>query len=125
MDANNRAYYAIFHSMRAILALDGADFKKHSAVISFFRENYIKTGYLERSLSDIIGRAGIVRNKSDYEDFYIASKDEAEEQVNDSRLFVKDYIPTILRSTKSRCTTTTPPTYIFAPQTSTPKYTAQ
>ena len=25
--ANNRAYYCIFHAMRAVLALDGEDFK--------------------------------------------------------------------------------------------------
>jgi len=88
MDANNRAYYSIFHAMRAVLALDGVDFKKHSAVISFFREQYIKTSKLDRTLSDIIGRASIVRNKSDYEDFYIASKEEAEEQVRDAKLFI-------------------------------------
>ena len=34
--ANNRVYYAIFHAMRAVLALDGEDFKKHSAVIARF-----------------------------------------------------------------------------------------
>jgi len=88
MDANNRAYYSIFHAMRALLALDGVDFKKHSAVISFFREQYIKTSRLDRTLSDIIGRASIVRNKSDYEDFYITSKEEAEEQVSDAKLFI-------------------------------------
>ena len=88
LDANNRAYYAIFHAMRAVLALDGVDFKKHSAVISSFRENYIKTGLLDRALSDIIGRASMVRNKSDYEDFYIASKDEAWMQVEDAKMFI-------------------------------------
>jgi len=31
--ANNRAYYAIIHAMRAVLTLDGEDFKKHFAVI--------------------------------------------------------------------------------------------
>lgn len=36
--ANNRAYYAIFHAMRAVLALDGEDFKKHSAVIARFTQ---------------------------------------------------------------------------------------
>ena len=25
--ANNRAYYAVFHSMRAVLAMDGEDYK--------------------------------------------------------------------------------------------------
>jgi uncharacterized protein (UPF0332 family) len=97
LDANNRAYYAIFHSMRAILALDGVDFKKHSAVISAFRENYIKPAILDRVLSDIIGRASIIRNKSDYEDFYFASKDEAREQVHDAEAFiiaVEEYLET-------------------------------
>ena len=28
--ANNRAYYAIFHAIRALFALDGVDFKAHS-----------------------------------------------------------------------------------------------
>ncbi|MBQ8087894.1 MAG: HEPN domain-containing protein [Clostridia bacterium] len=32
--ANNRAYYSIFHAMRAVLALDGEDYKKHSAIIA-------------------------------------------------------------------------------------------
>ena len=39
--ANNRAYYSIFHAMRAVLALDEVDFKKHSGVIAYFREHYI------------------------------------------------------------------------------------
>ena len=28
--ANNRAYYCIFHAMRAVLALDGEDYQTHS-----------------------------------------------------------------------------------------------
>ena len=95
LDANNRAYYSIFHSMRAILALDGVDFKKHSGVISYFRENFIKTGVLEDHLSDIITKASIIRGKSDYEDFYLATKEESEEQVSNAKFFIKainDYI---------------------------------
>ena len=30
--AANRAYYAIFHAMRAVLALDGVDMKHHSGI---------------------------------------------------------------------------------------------
>ena len=33
--ANNRAYYCIFHAMRAVIALDGEDYKKHSAVLGY------------------------------------------------------------------------------------------
>ena len=36
----NRSYYAIFHSVRALLALDGEDRRKHSGVISYFQQNY-------------------------------------------------------------------------------------
>ena len=51
--ANNRAYYAIFHAMRAVLALDGEDFKKHSAVIARFTLNYLKPAILPRELQQI------------------------------------------------------------------------
>jgi len=71
--ANNRAYYAIFHAMRAVLALDGEDFKKHSAVIARFTLNYLKPEILPRAYSKLISNASLIRNRSDYEDFYICS----------------------------------------------------
>jgi uncharacterized protein (UPF0332 family) len=95
LDANNRAYYSIFHAIRAVLALDGVDFKKHSGVISYFREKYIKTGLFDEKFSDIVGKASVIRAKSDYEDFYIATKDEAQEQAGNAKMFyeaVADYI---------------------------------
>ena len=42
--ANNRAYYAIFHAMRAVLVFDNFDSSKHSGVIAEFRRRYIKEG---------------------------------------------------------------------------------
>ena len=71
--ANNRAYYAIFHAMRAILALDGVDFKKHSGVISYFNQRYIASACFSKECSRTIRDASLVRNKSDYDDFYICS----------------------------------------------------
>lgn len=71
--ANNRAYYAIFHAMRAVLALDGEDFKKHSAIIARFTLNYLKPEILPREYSKLISNASLIRNRSDYEDFYICS----------------------------------------------------
>lgn len=96
--ANNRAYYSIFHSMRALLALDGVDFKKHSGVIAYFRENYIKTKIFERKYSDIVSSASLIRNKSDYDDFYIANKQETIEQVENARAMyeaVEEYLKQI------------------------------
>ena len=71
--ANNRAYYAIFHAMRAVLALDSEDFKKHSAVIARFTLHYLKPEILPREYSKLISNASLIRNRSDYEDFYICS----------------------------------------------------
>ena len=71
--AANRAYYAIFHAMRAVLALDGVDMKHHSGIISEFRKRYIKTGALTPAVRTDL-RAPDVREGSDYNDFFIVSK---------------------------------------------------
>ena len=85
--SNNRAYYAIFYAMRAVLALDEVDFKKHSGVIQYFQREYIKTGVFDKSYSDIIMDASEIRNASDYDDFYLASKDEAIAQIEGAEKF--------------------------------------
>ena len=68
--ATNRAYYAIFHAMRAVLALDGVDMKHHSGIISEFRKRYIKTSVFDASLSGLISELSDVREGSDYNDFF-------------------------------------------------------
>lgn len=88
-DAVNRAYYAMFNGLRAVLAIEAVDFKKHSGAISYFRQNYIKTGIFEDELSDIIGAAFLIRNQSDYEDFFIVSNEEAKMQCNNASIFIK------------------------------------
>ena len=96
--ANNRAYYAVFSAMRAVLALDGEDFKRHSGVIQYFQKNYIKTGIFEKKYSDIITRASMIRNASDYDDFYIASREESEQQIEDAKALlavVREYLSEI------------------------------
>ena len=44
----NRSYYAIFHAIRAVNALDGFDSSKHSGVISHFNQEYVKTGIFQK-----------------------------------------------------------------------------
>ena len=46
--ANNRSYYSIFHAIKAILALDEIDFKKHSSVIAYFNKEYISKNIFPR-----------------------------------------------------------------------------
>jgi len=86
--ALNRTYYAVFHAMRAVLALDGIDMKHHSGIISEFRKRYIKTGIFDRELSVIISRQFDNRTGSDYDDFYIIVKKDVYESLSDAGQFL-------------------------------------
>ena len=96
--AANRSYYAVFHCMRSVLALEQVDFKRHSGVISHFRNKYIRTGIFDSKLSDIIAEAFDIRNDSDYDDFFVVSKEDVEKQTENAELFydtVKKYLLTL------------------------------
>ena len=85
----NRSYYAVFHAMRSANALKGYDSSKHSGVIAFFTKEYLKTEVLDRGLAAIIKDSSLCREKSDYDDFYVAGKAEAEEQLRNAHYFVQ------------------------------------
>jgi uncharacterized protein (UPF0332 family) len=85
--ANNRAYYCIFHAIRAILALEGKDFKKHSALIGHFNQYYVRAGVFKKEHAKIVAQASTIRNASDYDDFYIADKAETQVQIEAAKIF--------------------------------------
>ena len=87
-DALNRSYYCIFHSIRAILALDMFDAKKHSGIISEFHKRYIKTGKFEKRFSAVIRQSFTIRNRSDYEDFYVVLKEDVVRQMSNAKEFM-------------------------------------
>lgn len=84
----NRSYYAIFSAMRAVLALDGFDSKKHSGIIAEFRKNYLKSGILPKELSPVIDALVEIRQGSDYDDFYIVSREEVYTQLENAKVFI-------------------------------------
>lgn len=88
-NALNRAYYSIFHAIRAVNALKGFDSSKHSGVIAYFNQNYVKEGIFSKDLSKIITQASNNREKADYLDFYVASSEEAKKQIARAEEFSK------------------------------------
>ncbi len=86
--ANNRAYYAIFHAINAVHALNGNSYKRHKDAIANFNKEYVKTGIFPREIGRKIGEAEEIRHASDYDDFYIASREESERQVNVADEFI-------------------------------------
>ena len=85
----SRSYYAIFHAARALLALENFDSKKHSGIISYFNKNFIKTRKIEKRYSKILMDAQDFRTDSDYDDFFVASKEEAVKQLEDAAKFIE------------------------------------
>ncbi len=79
--ANNRAYYAIYHAISAVHALDGKSYKRHKDTLANFNKDYVKTEIFPKNFGRKIAQAEEIRHASDYDDFYIATKEKAEEQI--------------------------------------------
>ena len=73
--ANNRAYYSIFYSIRAVFAMERIDFKRHKDVLAYFNKNYIKTEIFPRKLGKRIILASKIREDSDYDEEYKPSNE--------------------------------------------------
>ncbi len=78
--------------MRALLAFDRFDSKKHSWIISYFNQNYINKNLIEKEYSVILISAERIRTESDYDDLFIASKDQAETQLKNAKKFLERII---------------------------------
>ena len=88
-DSIGRSYYAIFTSVRALLAMEGQDFSKHAGVIAYFQKEFVKTGKFDKKYSKYISQAFQIRNNTDYADFFIVSMQDAKEQYDKAKEFLE------------------------------------
>lgn len=89
-DSINRSYYAAFYAIKAVLALEEIDFKRHKDAIGYFNKTYVATEKFSKELGRRIGMLKQLREKSDYDDFYIASKEKATEQFQTAELVIDE-----------------------------------
>lgn len=87
-DAIKRSYYAAFYAVKAVLSLGTVDFKRHKDVIAYFNKEYVATEIFSREVGRRLATLKQLREKSDYDDFYIASKEKAEEQVETASMVI-------------------------------------
>lgn len=80
-DSINRSYYAAFYAIKAILAMEEKDFKRHKDVMAYFNKIYVATEKFPKELGRMIAKLQQLREKSDYDDFFIVSKERAEQQI--------------------------------------------
>ena len=91
----NRSYYAVFHALRSITALDQFDSGKHSGIIAYFNQHYVKTGNFDREISKLIDSCYRLREKADYDDFYLVAREDAVQQLEKAKsvyFMVKQFI---------------------------------
>ncbi len=87
--ANNRAYYAIYHAINAIHGMKGVAYKRHKDAIANFNKEYVKTEIFPREMGRKIAGVEEIRHASDYDDFYIATVEEVNEQIAIAEEFIQ------------------------------------
>ena len=87
--ANNRAYYAIFHAIKSVLALEPIDFKRHKDVQAYFNKNYINTEIFPKNIGRKIVKASQIREDSDYDDEFIVNEEVTKQQIEAAEELIK------------------------------------
>jgi uncharacterized protein (UPF0332 family) len=94
--AANRIYYAAFYAATALLKTRSLSFSKHSAVLSAFRQQFIKTSEFSAELGAFFREAFDMRQAGDYEMLTRFEPDDLRAQLTKAHQFVSE-IETWLR----------------------------
>ena len=85
----NRAYYAMFYALLALLATKRLGTSKHSGALALFDRQFVKTGVFPRELSRSLHLAFDRRQSYDYGEMTQADRQIAEETLGNAQSFVE------------------------------------
>ena len=91
----NRAYYGMFYAILALLHLLGKGTSKHSGAIALFDREFVRSGAFNKEFSRWLHEVFLDRQRSDYDELVLVSRQEAAEALDHARRFVeqaKDYL---------------------------------
>jgi len=86
--ALNRAYYAMFYALLALLATRRLGTSKHGSAITLFDREFVKPGIFPRELSRALHLAFERRLTHDYGEMIVVTQDMAEGTLQDAETFV-------------------------------------
>lgn len=69
--------------------MEGIDFKRHKDVVAYFNKQYVATKIFERTIGRMLSNLQQTRETSDYDDFYIALKEDAEVQYKSAECIIE------------------------------------
>ena len=84
----NRAYYAMFYSILALLIFEQYASSKHSGVLSFFNSQFVKTGLIEKNLGRAVNKAFDLRQRGDYREEIDLRREMVEPFLDQARKFI-------------------------------------
>ena len=84
----NRAYYAMFYSVLALLIFEPFSSSKHSGVLSYFNRRFVKSGLFPENLGRAINKAFDLRQRSDYREEVILTREQVSPYLDWATQFV-------------------------------------
>ena len=86
----NRAYYAMFYAVLALLARGKQETSKHSGAIALFDRDFVKRGIFKKDFSRWLHDAFDLRQRSDYAAEYHVSGEETDKTLKNAESFVDE-----------------------------------
>ena len=99
----NRAYYAMFYAVLALLVKVEKGTSKHSGAIALFDQHFVKEGIFPKNMSYALHKGFDMRQMSDYRELVKVNNEDAEEMLQKAREFVtevREYLSGELRGVK-------------------------
>jgi len=84
----NRAYYAMFYSILALLIFEPYSSSKHSGVLSYFNRQFIKSGQFSEDLGRAVNKAFDLRQRGDYREGIVLTHEQVAPFLDWTRKFV-------------------------------------
>jgi uncharacterized protein (UPF0332 family) len=85
----NRAYYAMFYSVLALLVYEPYSSSKHSGVLSYFNKRFIKENIFRENLGRAITKAFELRQRSDYREYCDLNYDQVVPLITEAEKFIQ------------------------------------
>lgn len=85
----NRAYYAMFYSVNALILSKSLSSPKHSGVKALFNKEFVVKGLVNKESGRFYSRMLERRQKSDYKDLVEFNKEDVEDWFNQAKEFIK------------------------------------
>lgn len=87
--STSQAYYSMFYASKALLSLKGIYPRTHRGVVSELGLKFVNEGFIEEIYGRKLAKGMQMRERVDYDVYYKASREEAEEILTEAEEFIQ------------------------------------